>query len=353
MDLGLKSKMCKCQDVPASDTARYKIRYNIENSHICDLDFDLYFDWVVDCQHKWMDKHYPQNKADYVKKTDYKRPIPVNIDNIIGQPIFPGSITIVTGESGTGKTTFLLQALGEHAFYRRVGYVSGEQNIGFLNQICERCGVLDVDIGNITDVDEICELMSEYKLLVVDSFPCIQFNENKYGKMSKLAGEQFMLNKLAQSAQKTNCALFIILHSTKAGQYKGSTFFKHTVDNMITLKKSTNGFVEINLEKSRAAPPNIIYLRMSDGGFDNVRTYLDLSKPIHFPLYRHFSNDAIVKMWSYGKDFNYTIDKSTAINVLLTKPTTSLIYKIAKKSLQYYYKKYPNEQKDYRIAKTI
>ena len=116
---------------------------------------------------------------------------------------------------------------------------------------------------------------------------------------------------------------------------------------MITLKKGTNGFVEINLEKSRAAPPNIIYLRMNNNGFDNIRSYLDLSKPICFPLYIHFSDDSIIKSWSYGKDFNYSIDKSVAINILLTKPITSLIYKIAKKSLQYYYKKYPSKNKSF------
>ena len=354
MNLGLKSKMCKCQDVPESLTQQYKIRYTIDNSYINEVDYDLYYNWVVDVQRKYFSKYYP-GRTDYVQneRYDYPKYTTIDVNSIIGYPIFPGSITIVSGESGTGKTTFLLQALNEHAFYRKVGYISGEQNIGFLNQLCERCGVLDVDIGNITDVDDICELMSDYKILVIDSFPCIQFDTNKYGKMSKLASEQFMLNKLAQSAQKVNCALFIILHSTKAGQYKGSTFFKHTVDNMITLKRQNNGYVLVDLEKSRAAPPNQIYLRMSDHGFNDIRSFLDISSPVKFPMFRTGSSSSIILSWSEGKEFSYIFDKTTAINTILTKPITSLLYKIAKKSLQYYYKKYPNEQKDYRIAKVL
>lgn len=221
MDLNFKSNgMTKCQDVKSDN--RYSIRYNVGNNIV---------------------------------------------DPIIGEPIFPGSITIVSGESGTGKTTFLLQMCGEYAKKWKTGYVSGEQNEAFLKVICERCNVKDVDIGNIVDMDEIISLMSTYKILVVDSFPCIKCNMEKYGKMSKTKMEEFILLQLAQHAQKNKCALYIILHSTKAGQYKGSTFFIHTVDNMILLKR-VDGKVSISLEKSRSAPPNEIILQMNNGGFD-------------------------------------------------------------------------------------
>ena len=79
--------------------------------------------------------------------------------------------------------------------------------------------------------------MKNYDVLVVDSFPCVKCDESKYGKMTITRRDQFILEKLATQAQQCNCALTIVLHSTKAGEYKGSTFFKHTVDNMITLKK--------------------------------------------------------------------------------------------------------------------
>ena len=361
MNLGLSSKMCKCQNVSDDLTQQYKIRYTLEPSYMYDVCFDTYFDWLVECEHKYMDDYYASHKhilkSDhaYINKLSYERVRykAVDLNSIIGQPIFPGSITIVSGESGTGKTTFLLQALNEHAFYRKVGYVSGEQNIGFLNQICERCNVIDVDVGNITDVDEICELMSDYKMLVVDSFPCLQYSVDKYGKMSKLAAEQFILNKLAQSAQKTKCALFIILHSTKASQYKGSTFFKHTVDNMITLKKQSNGYVAIDLEKSRAAKPSTIYVKMCETGFEGIQTYIDLDKTLRFPLVRYFNDYTVINSWTGNKQFNLLFDKAYAIQAMLTNDKTSSIYKLAKKSLQYYYKKHPNEQKDIKIKSQL
>lgn len=221
-----------------------------------------------------MDLHFNKSrmtKCQNVKsdnKYDIRFNIRPNITSVAGQPIFPGSITIVTGESGTGKTTFLLQVCNEHAkFERRVGYISGEQNVSFLKKICDNCYVKDVDIGNISDVDDICNTMKNYDVLVVDSFPCVKCDESKYGKMTITRRDQFILEKLATQAQQCNCALTIVLHSTKAGEYKGSTFFKHTVDNMITLKKNGSCVVAY-LEKSRLAPATSIVLHMVNNGFD-------------------------------------------------------------------------------------
>ena len=220
-----------------------------------------------------MDLHF--NKSRMTKcqdvasdnKYDIRFEIRPDITDVVGQPIFPGSITIVTGESGTGKTTFLLQVCNEHAARnRRTGYISGEQNISFLKKICDNCNVKDVDIGNISDVDDICDTMKNYDILVVDSFPCVKCDVSKYGKMTITRRDQFILEKLATQAQQCNCALTIVLHSTKAGEYKGSTFFKHTVDNMITLKKE-KGCVVAYLEKSRLAPAAYTVLHMCDGGF--------------------------------------------------------------------------------------
>lgn len=190
------------------------------------------------------------------------------INPILGKPLFPSSITIVTGESGTGKTTLLLQSCSKHAMvHRKVGYISGEQNIAFLKKICDNCNIRDVDLGNITDMDEIKSIIPSYNVLVIDSFPCITCSD-KYNIKTASKREQFILEQLATTAQKCNCALIIILHATKTGQYKGSTFFKHVVDNMIILKRGDSiGNVNINLEKSRLSEPANIVLHMSSQGF--------------------------------------------------------------------------------------
>lgn len=192
-----------------------------------------------------------------------------SINSIMGEPIFPGSITIVNGESGTGKTTMLLQACCMYAKKYKTGYVSGEQNISFLKEICDNCKLKDVEIGNISDMDAIIDLISKYKILVIDSFPFITCNQEKHGKMSSTKQDMYILEHIAAAAQKYKCALFIILHSTKTGQYKGSTFIKHVVDNMITLSKN-NGKVQVELVKSRLASPSTIELTMCSHGFQEL-----------------------------------------------------------------------------------
>ena len=264
----ISNGMTKCQDVKSDN--RYSIRYNVNNGVV---------------------------------------------DPIIGEPIFPGSITIVSGESGTGKTTFLLQMCGEYAKNWKTGYVSGEQNEAFLKVICDRCNVRDVDIGNIVDMDEIISLMSTYKILVVDSFPCIKCNAEKYGKMSKTKMEEFILLQLAQHAQKNKCALYIILHSTKAGQYKGSTFFKHTVDNMILLKR-VDGKVSISLEKSRLAPPNEILLQMNNNGFDyqpkQTNTIVYRINDNNFKFHQYWMNN-VISMYGYNSNIPSSVVRNNTI----------------------------------------
>lgn len=348
MNLGFNNKMQKCQDVTPGD---YATRYTINTGDIAEnVAFEIWRDAIIPKQHEWVRRlNFPSSEK--VTPQSFTFDIP-NINSVIGDPIFPGSITIVTGESGTGKTTFLMQVFGEQARYRKVGYVSGEQNVQFLKQICDNCCVADVDIGNISDVDEICDLMSQYNMLVIDSFPCLHYDVNKYGKMTKLAAEQFMLDKLAIAAQQNKCALFIILHSTKAGTYKGSTFFIHTVDNMINLKRTDNGYVSVVLEKSRLSSPSQINIKMGKNGFDCIRTFIPLDIDYRITGVNYI-NMTCEDIWTRGNLINIRYDKEYAIQSVLNNSRISSKFWLAIRSLKYYYKKYKEEAIDSRISNIL
>lgn len=353
MDLGLNSKMCQCQDVPGTD--KYAIRYNICGDEVVEnVEWRAYSRAIIPLQHAFVQRYgKPQDKMN--ESYFLNRVYCPDVNSIIGNPIFPGSITIVTGESGTGKTTFLLQVCGEHARYRKVGYVSGEQNVGFLGQICNRCDVIDVDVGNIVDVDDICDMMTQYNVMVVDSFPCIKYNINKYGKKTKTSADQFILEKLATSAQANNCALFIVLHSTKAGQYKGSTFFKHTVDTMINLRRDGMGGVIVELEKSRCAPPAQITIRMGSHGFNYIRTFipLDGSYMITGEKYLPSVCERMYTTANKCDSISIRYDKEYAISIATSTPRTNPEFWLAIRSLIHYYKRNKHEQLDYRLSKIL
>lgn len=327
MDLHFnKSKMTKCQDVESN--SRYDTRLNIRQE----------------------------------------------VDRVAGQPIFPSSITIVTGESGTGKTTFLLQVCNEHAkLHRKVGYISGEQNISFLKKICDNCNVKDVELGNISDVDDICDLIPEYSVMVVDSFPCIKCNETKYGKMTVTRRDQFILEKLAVAAQSSNSALFIVLHATKTGEYKGSTFFKHIVDNMITLRKD-HGVVLACLEKSRLSPASSVTLHMYGHGFDEFYDKVLYKWNDHqfqfaynnsMRLVNEFlENESVAWPKKWWKKFNSNIWKevyfknlqqvrikgSTEYNQIVNKLKGNELKSYLTIIKQYYYERLQHEQWDTYVA---
>lgn len=150
-----------------------------------------------------------------------------DLDEIFGQGILPGSSFTLTARAGCGKTTFLLQlceALSKNGY--KVGYASGEENTFQLAFNCQRLGVNNVEIANITDVDEICEATKIYDVLVIDSFQALSSKDD----LNSRELESYAVTSITQHAKVNECAVFFVMHLTKAGVLKGGTLIPHTVD---------------------------------------------------------------------------------------------------------------------------
>lgn len=150
-----------------------------------------------------------------------------DLDTIFGDGILPGSAFTLTARAGCGKTTFLLQlceALSNNGY--KVGYASGEENTFQLAFNCERLNVRNISIANITDINTLCEYTKQFDALVVDSFQALSSEDDLNSKEL----ERHAIVSLVNAAKVNECAIFFVMHLTKAGVLKGGTLIPHTVD---------------------------------------------------------------------------------------------------------------------------
>ena len=195
------------------------------------------------------------------------------IDRAFGSGILPGSAFTVTGSPGSGKTTFLLQTLDQLARHGyKVGYASGEESVEMLGNTCRRIGVRDVGVANVTNLDQLVKLTEEFDALVVDSFATLTSDHK-----SSRAHEKYCIQELCKASKANECAVGIVLHISKSGQYKGSTLIPHSVDTVIHLHRDMiegqpDNYVSMVVNKNRFGPTCEEQLLLTSRGFDWTAT---------------------------------------------------------------------------------
>lgn len=155
------------------------------------------------------------------------------IDDFFGGGILPGAALTLHAAPGTGKSTFLMQ-LGEKYTNLgiRVGFCSGEQSAPQLAFMSARLNVSNLPVTCETNVDKLCEMMKDLDILIVDSFQKLQ---NVYGLTGR-RHEKYCTDALMTAAQLHNCTVIVIMHHTKAGQMKGSTYVAHMFDGCLSIE---------------------------------------------------------------------------------------------------------------------
>ena len=191
------------------------------------------------------------------------------IDRAFGDGILPGSIFTVTGNPGAGKTTFLLQVLeklAERGY--KTAYASGEECVEMLSVNCRRIGVKTVNVANETDLNTLVAYTKEADILIVDSFSSLTSKIK-----SSRAHEKHCIQELCKAAKENECAIGVVLHISKTGQYKGGTIIPHSVDTVIHLHRDIvegqpDNYVTCHVTKNRFGPTSETTLLMTSAGFD-------------------------------------------------------------------------------------
>lgn len=188
-------------------------------------------------------------------------------DLLGGEGFLPGSTFTITGTPGAGKTTLLLQLLESiQKTGKIVAYVSSEESIFQLAYTCKRLGVTQVQVANMTDVDEIAAQTKNFDVLIVDSFQFITCKQTD----KPLATQKYATQTLVRAAQENECVVGIIQHITVTGTAKGGTMLPHAVDMNIRIDSHDmdSSVKTIEVYKNRFGCCGEILLKMEATGFD-------------------------------------------------------------------------------------
>ena len=158
------------------------------------------------------------------------------LDRVLGGGIVLGSVTLIGGEPGIGKSTILLQLCGEVSRTKNVLYVTGEESV---RQIKLRAVRLDVPQDNISlvaesDVGEICGLIESMKpdLVVIDSIQTMRCADiaSSSGTVSQVKESTARFLNVAKTLE---IPTFIVGHVNKDGAIAGPKVMEHIVDTVL------------------------------------------------------------------------------------------------------------------------
>ena len=161
-------------------------------------------------------------------------------DRVLGGGIVQGSLVLIAGDPGIGKSTILLQTSGELCNQgRNVLYVSAEESASQIKLRAERLGVKGEFSENLyiypqTNLELIKKHIESLQpdLVIVDSIQAVYTSEvqSSAGSVSQI---RECCNSLMQIAKSKNISIFIIGHVTKEGNIAGPKVLEHMVDTVI------------------------------------------------------------------------------------------------------------------------
>jgi DNA repair protein RadA/Sms len=158
-------------------------------------------------------------------------------DRVLGGGLVPGSLVLIGGDPGIGKSTLMLQVLhGLASLGRRVLYVSGEESVQQISLRSRRLGTLSANLLVVaeTDLDNIMPMLEKAApgVLVVDSIQTM-FNEGLSSVPGSVSQVREAAMRLMMVAKKTGIPTFLVGHVTKEGAIAGPRLLEHMVDTVL------------------------------------------------------------------------------------------------------------------------
>lgn len=197
------------------------------------------------------------------------------LDRVLGGGAVAGSLVLVSGAPGIGKSTLLLQICNSLCAGRRVLYVSGEESERQLKLRAERLGVNpeELFILSETRLSDLLEAASETKpdILIVDSIQTLynEENDSSPGSVSQVKDCTMSMMQLSKSSGIT---VFVVGHINKDGNIAGPKVLEHMVDCVLYFEGDPNSSYRLlRAAKNRFGSTNEIgVFEMRDAGLVEV-----------------------------------------------------------------------------------
>lgn len=197
------------------------------------------------------------------------------LDRVLGGGLVDGSVVLLSGEPGIGKSTLLLQISSVLASSRCVLYVSGEESKGQLKLRAERLNVKSDTLyllceTNLDTVLDECEGLKP-DVLIIDSIQTLSSDRftSAPGSITQVRESAMALISYAKS---TGAAVFLVGHVNKEGGISGPKILEHMVDAVLYFEgERTNSYRIIRAIKNRFGSTNEIgVFEMSDEGLIEI-----------------------------------------------------------------------------------
>ncbi|KAI6671856.1 hypothetical protein NL676_006741 [Syzygium grande] len=172
-------------------------------------------------------------------------PFGEEVSRVLGGGLVPGSLILVGGDPGVGKSTLLLQMAAMIAEGRDLGrsapvvYVSGEESVEQIGSRADRLsiGTEELYLYSSTDIEDILEKIQVLspRALIIDSIQTV-YLKGVAGSAGGLSQVKECTSALLRFAKKTNIPVLLIGHVTKSGEIAGPRVLEHIVDVVLYLE---------------------------------------------------------------------------------------------------------------------
>lgn len=197
------------------------------------------------------------------------------LDRVLGGGIVPGSVVLVGGDPGIGKSTLMMQ-LSDKIKGNTILYVSGEESPRQIKLRCERLGFAHDEfyILSETSLEIIAAIIDKLKpdIVIIDSIQTIYRNEleSSPGSVSQLRESTAAVIQIAKAK---NISFFLIGHITKEGFIAGPKVLEHMVDTVLQFEgERTHAYRVLRAIKNRFGSTNEIGIfEMTGTGLVEVR----------------------------------------------------------------------------------
>ncbi len=220
----------------------------------------------------------PLSQITYEKYERTSSGIP-ELDNVLGGGIVRGSLVLVGGDPGIGKSTLLTEISAHLAKDHKVLYLSAEESCSQVKLRCERLRLNSDNLFllNETNIDNAEEAFLQAEYVVVDSIQAV-YTEALNSSAGSVGQVRECASKLMRIAKAHGITFFIVGHVTKEGALAGPKVLEHIMDTVLYFEgERTENFKILRAVKNRfGSVQEVGVFEMTDEGIYGVTDYSSL-----------------------------------------------------------------------------